>query len=170
MQWKKLFTHLGIVIAILAVFFGLRFLIRGMEAEAAAKELPAIAPIPSGVPVGVTILTEVKLNGSPSVGIVYATKKDKNLIPITCSTTQGKNKQTGCNFRHRLNGNEGDQITIEVYRAFALANAEQRLMLRRIYDLPKKGNAITNDPFTDPKGFGNGTVTIQSGEPFPEKK
>lgn len=170
MKWKKLRNHLLILIAAIAVI-----LIGYNISVSRAKKLNPESELkynPTNPMVGAMFTVEVKVigshtYGSPSVEVFYTS--NKKTVRQFCSTTQGRPNETGCQFVQGLNRYDGDEVIIEIHRMFALAKPSERMMLRRKYTIVRN-TVLEKDTFTDPNGFGNGSVSLRVGEPFTQVK
>lgn len=121
---------------------------------------------PSKQLVCVHLIFDVIVEDSPS--IVFTIKKPGELIPdqTPCSTTKGPRPESGCKFTRRMFAYAGDELTVDIHRAFAFDLPNERQMFHAVYPIVAgMGTDPANESFTDPSGHGRGRVHVAVGDP-----
>lgn len=165
MQWKKLGKFL------LTCFVVSFLILIGYKInESRANKLDpnrALKYFPKNQTVEATFTIDLKVigsgsYGSPSISATFISKNETN--SMRCSTTQGRKTETPCKMTMQLihDRHDGDEVIVEINRMFALAKPNERQMLYRKYKLANN-TVVENDSWTDPNGYGNGTVSLRVG-------
>lgn len=134
--------------------------------ESAAADPNRAKHDPNKQLVCVHLIFDVIVEDSPS--LVFTIKKPGELIPdqTPCSTTGGGRPESGCKFTRRMFVHDGDEITVNIHRAFTLNSTNERRMFHAVYPIVAgMGTDPKNESFTDPHGHGRGRVHVAVGDP-----